>query len=51
MANKEEKEKEVRRLKAQAAIAELEFKIMEREDEIKRIREHIEKQREIIKNN
>lgn len=43
-----EKELIVKKLKAQAAIAELELKILEREQDIQRIREHIKLQEEIL---
>lgn len=44
----QKKELEVRKLKAQAAIAELEFKIIEREQDIQRIKDHIELQKKIL---
>lgn len=46
--NLEEKEKELALAKAKTAIVELEFKIMQRQDDIRRLNEHIDKQREHI---
>lgn len=44
MTNLELKRTEVELIRVQAARAELEFKIVEREDEIARIKEHIQAQ-------
>lgn len=42
------KELEVRKLKAEAAIAELELKILEREKDIQRTRDHIKLQQDVL---
>lgn len=44
----EQKKKELSIIKAQAAIAELEYKILERHEDIKRMEDHIELQKKII---
>lgn len=44
--NLEQKKKEMTLKKIDAAIAELEFKILERMEDIKRIEEHIELQKQ-----
>lgn len=46
----EKKKKEVGIIKAKAAVAELEMKILERHEDIQRMEEHIKKQNEIIEN-
>lgn len=48
MDNFKRKELEVRRKKAEASIAELEFKILEREQDIQRIRDHIKLQEQVL---
>lgn len=48
MDNYKRKEIEVRKKKAEAAISELELKILEREQDIQRIKEHIKLQEAIL---
>lgn len=48
MDNYKRKEIEVRKKKAEAAISELELKILEREQDIQRIKEHIKLQETIL---
>lgn len=46
MTSLDKKKKEVDLIKISAAIAELEMKIMEREEDIERMRDHIQQQKE-----
>lgn len=44
----DQKKKELQIIKANASIAELEYKILERYEDIKRMQNHIQKQNELI---
>lgn len=46
MTELDKKKKQVDLIKISAAIAELEMKIMERQEDIERMRDHIEKQKQ-----
>ncbi len=48
MDNFKRKELEVKKKKAEAAISELELKILEREQDIQRIKDHIKLQEQVL---